>query len=145
MIVVPMNDAHVRAIRPQQQQAAETGDVEQRVVETRALAALGPAYAAIDDDGTVLALAGVAHLWDGRGGAWALLSADAGRRMVVLTRSTRRYLDGLHYRRLEMYVDAQFIAGRRWAEMLGFVNETPVGMPGFLPNGNTAFMYGRVR
>jgi hypothetical protein len=29
--------------------------------------------------------------------------------------------------------------------MLGFVNETPDGMPGFLPNGNTAFMYGRVR
>jgi hypothetical protein len=145
MIVVPMNDAHVRALRPQQHQQAEAGDVEWRVAETRTLASQGSAYAVIDDDGTVLALAGIAHAWDGRGCAWTLLSEDAGRRMVTLTRSIRRYLDGLHYRRLEMYVDAQFIAGRRWAEMLGFVNETPVGMPGFLPNGNTAFMYGRVR
>lgn len=145
MIVVPLHDAHVRAIRPQPQQVGEAGDVEARVLEVRALAASGPAYAAIDADGTVLALAGVAHLWDGRGGAWTLLSEDAGRRMVSLTRGIRRYLDGLHYRRLEMYVDAQFAAGRRWAEMLGFVNETPAGMPGFLPNGNTAFMYGRVR
>jgi hypothetical protein len=106
---------------------------------------MGPAYAAIDYDGTVLALAGVAHMWAGRGGAWTLLSQDAGRRMIALTRGVQRYLDGLEYRRLEMYVDAQFAAGRRWAEMLGFVNETPEGMPGFLPNGNTAFMYGRVR
>lgn len=140
-----MNEAHVRAIQPQAQQSREAADVEWRVAETMGLAAMGPAYAVIDADGTVLALAGVAKLWDGRGGAWALLSAVAGRRMLLLTRSIRRYLDGLHYRRLEMYVDAQFVAGRRWAEMLGFVNETPEGMPGFLPNGNTAFMYGRVR
>jgi hypothetical protein len=145
VIVVPLNDAHVRSIRPQAAQAFEAADVEIRVLETRGLAAMGPAYAAIDEDGTVLALAGVAHLWDGRGCVWTLLSEDAGRRMIALTRGVQRYLSAMNYRRLEMYVDAQFAAGRRWAEMLGFVNETPEGMPAFLPNGNTAFMYGRTR
>lgn len=144
MIVVPMNEAHVRAIRPQQAQSVEASDVERRVREATALAATGAAWAAIDDGG-VLALAGVSSLWEGRGMAWCLLSDHAATRMVSLTRGIGRYLDGVKCRRLEMYVDAGFVAGRRWAEMLGFRNETPEGMKGFMPNGNNAYLYARVR
>lgn len=144
MIVVPMNEAHARAIRPQQAQSGEAGDVEARVRDARALIAGGAAWAAIDDGG-VLALAGVTSLWEGRGMAWCLLSDHAHTRMLALTRGVGRYLDGLKYRRLEMYVDAQFEAGQRWARMLGFKNETPGGMKSFLPNGNGAYLYARVR
>lgn len=144
MIIVPMNEEHVRAIRPQQAQVSEAEACEARLREARALAATGAAWTAIDENG-VLAIAGVAELWDGRGLAWCLLSDHAHTRMLALTRAVGRYLDGLKYRRLEMYVDAQFAAGQRWATMLGFKNETPDGMPGFMPNGNAAFMYGRTR
>lgn len=139
-----MNESHVRALRPQRDQSDQALDTEERLSVARTLMAQGPAYAAVDEDG-VFALGGIQDVWDGRGMCWALLAEDSGSRLVVLTRAIRRYLDGLHYRRLEMYVDAQFAAGRRWAEMLGFDNETPQAMAGFLPNGNAAYMYGRVR
>lgn len=139
-----MTEAHVRALRPQAAQSDMALDEASRVATARALQAQGPAWAVLAD-GEVLCLAGVSEQWEGRGLAWCLLSESAGRHMLRLTRAVGRYLSALDYRRLEMYVDAQFGAGCRWAEMLGFTNETPQGMAGFLPNGNRAFMYGRAR
>lgn len=144
MIVVPMQDHHVLAIRPQAAQAMDAGDPVIRLEQAKALQASGPAWAVVGEAG-VLALGGVAEMWSGRGMAWVVLSQDAGRHMLALTRLVDRTLRALDYRRLEMYVDAQFAEGCRWARVLGFTNETPEGMVGFLPNGNRAFMYGRSR
>lgn len=143
MKIVPMADEHVLAMVPQQQQSDTACDPAERLRTARALKSQGSAWAVISLGGEVLALAGVAEQWEGRGLAWCLLAEGAGRHMVGLTRLVGRYLGALDYRRLEMYVDAQFGAGCRWAEILGFKNETPEGMVGFLPNGNRAFMYGR--
>ena len=142
LIVAPATQQHVLSLAPQPQQ----GDMalEERVETARLLAAQGSAWAILDG-GTVLAIAGVAEQWQGRGLAWCLLSKDAGIKMLGITRMVLRYLNALDYRRIEMYVDAQFCEGCRWAETLGFKNETPQGMDGFFPNGNRAFMYGRTR
>jgi hypothetical protein len=145
MMLVPITDAHVLEFKPQRAQSEEACDPEIRLRTTRALKAQGSAWAAVAPTGEVLALAGVSEQWEGRGMAWCLLSEDAAKHMVGLTRIARRYFSAVDYRRLEMYVDAQFAAGCRWAELLGFKNETPGGMVGFLPNGNRAFMYGRGR
>lgn len=142
MMIVPMTEAHVRAIEPQDAQMELS--VEDRVRDAEILKATGTAYAAVID-GEVMCIAGIQRQWDGRAMAWCLLSRHVGRRMVSLTRAMRRFLDALDYGRIEMYVDTQFSPGCRLAELLGFVNETPQGMRGFLPNGNSAFMYGRAR
>lgn len=138
--LAPMTEAHVLALTPQRRQADMP--TEDRVDTAMALSSQGAAWAVLDGD-TVLAVAGVAEQWPGRGLAWCLLSRDAGSRMLGITRMVSRYLGALDYRRIEMYVDAQFGEGCRWAELLGFKNETPDGMEGFFPNGNRAFMYGR--
>jgi hypothetical protein len=142
--IVPMTDAHVLAIVPQEQQAPELRTPEDRLREISAPRAAGSAWAVVDGD-EVLLLGGVQTMWEGRGMAWVLLAEGAGRRMLSITRAVRRYLDALDYGRLEMYVDAGFWNGCRWAEVLGFRNETPQGMAGFLPNGNRAYMFGRAR
>lgn len=140
MVIVPLTLEHVMALEPQEAQSGQS--MADRVQTAKALIEQGNAYAAIDDDG-VMCVAGVTPQWDGRAVAWALVSRHAGRKMAALTRSIRRYLDGLGIRRIEMYVDAQFSTGCRWATMLGFKNEGR--MAAFLPNGNDAFMYGRTQ
>lgn len=142
LLIVPLREHHVRALIPQEAQAGIAE--EDRVRDALALAQSGSGYAVVCEEG-VAAIAGVQPQWGGRGVAWCLLSAIAGRHMVGLTRTVRRYLDGVDYARLEMYVDAGHSEGCRWARLLGFKNETPEGMPRFLPNGNTAYMYGRAR
>lgn len=140
MVIVPLTLDHIRAIDPQDAQKGQT--LDQRLETARALIEQGNAYAAINEHG-VMCVAGITPQWDGRAVAWALLSKDAGPHMVKITRTVRRFLETIGVRRIEMYVDAQFCHGCRWASMLGFKNEGR--MAAFLPNGNDAFMYGRVQ
>lgn len=142
MKIVPLTLEHMKAIEPQHIQSGQS--IAERMDTARVLIEQGSAYAAINEDG-VMCVAGITPQWDGRAVAWALLSRDAGPHMVKITRTAKRFLDAIGYRRIEMYVDTQFCNGCRWAQMLGFKNETPEGMAGFLPNGNRAFMYGRTR
>lgn len=142
IIIAPLKAHHVQALIPQQAQSDMTQS--DRVASAMALAQSGSSYALVCEEG-VAAIAGIQPQWGGRGVAWCLLSAMAGSHMLAITRAVRRYLDGVDYARLEMYVDAQHAEGCRWARMLGFRNETPEGMPRFMPNGNTAFMYGRAK
>lgn len=96
-------------------------------------------------DGRPIACAGVIELWPGRGYAWALLDRSSGRHMLPITRAVRGFLDSAPWRRVEMAVDAKFLAGCRWADLLGFVRETPAPMRAFAPNGADCFLYARVR
>lgn len=142
LLYVQLQEHHVRSLVPQSAQAGIP--TEDRVADAMALAQAGPAWAVVAEEG-VVCLAGVQPQWGGRAVAWALLSESVGRHMLALTRAAVRYFDGLDYGRIEMYVDAEFAEGCRWARLLGFTNETPGGMAKFLPNGNRAFMYGRAR
>lgn len=144
MIIAPITEADVRAIEPQPSQDLPT---EARVTLVMAQAQAGPCGAVLSDAGQVLMLGGVItdEGWPHRAIGWTILSRHAGPHMRPLTRTVADWLDGLGFPRLEMYVDAQFPQGSRWARLLGFALETPLPMRHFLPNGNGAYLFGRVR
>lgn len=137
-----LTEAHVRALQPQAAQSDLS--TEDRVALALAQADAGLAYAALEDD-TVVCAGGVVcdESWPGRGVVWAIVGEGAP--MRPLTRIVRTWLDGLPLPRLELYVDAQFLPGCKWARLLGFELETPLPMRRFLPNGNAAYMFGRVQ
>lgn len=141
--LVPMSQAHVSAIELQAEQAYLTP--EDRMNVAAAQAGYGPCWAALADDGMVVAIGGMCDSWAGRAICWSGLSKHAGPHMLALTRAMRRMMDELPYHRLEMYVDAGSATAQRWAEMLGFHNETPTPMRSFLPDRRAAYLYGRVR
>lgn len=142
MRLEPLTAAHVRALCPQDAQSDLS--IEDRVGLCMAQAEAGLAYAVMDGDdvacvGGVLCDAG----WPGRGVVWSIVAEGA--RMHGLTRIVRVWLDGLPLPRLELYVDATFLPGCKWARLLGFELETPTPMRKFLPNGSDAYMFGRVQ
>lgn len=95
--------------------------------------------------GEVVAVCGVVPYSEGRAGLGALLSASAGRCMLRLHRAVSERIERLPYRRLEATVDDNFEAGHNWLRLLGFRLETPHGMPGYLPDGRTGYLYARVK
>lgn len=105
-----------------------------------ALAKAGPCFTATHN-GDVIACIGVLTQWPNYGKAWALLSENAGPCMLALTRGVRRWLRFHNPGRIDTAVDCGFPAAIRWAEMLGFTNETPDGMKGYTPERRTCFLY----
>ncbi len=140
MQILPFHVEHLKAMRLQPSQAhraAElTDDVLQFIDGLEGYTAMSPA-------GEPLAVCGLMPFHPGRSMAWAFLSENAGPHMVGITRAVRRFLDMKAPRRCEMYVDAGFDAGCRWAELLGFQRE------GFLrafdANGGDQIMFARIR
>lgn len=106
------------------------------------LRAAGPAYS-IMCDGRVIACAGVAEIWTGRGMAWSLLADGIGDAFVGLHRMVKRFLwRECGIRRIEAYVDRDFAAGHRWVRLLGF--ECEGTMRAFGQHGGDMAMYSRV-
>jgi hypothetical protein len=110
----------------------------------RVLLDAGPCFTGMRGD-EVIICAGVFEVWENRAMAWALLSKNAAANMLAIHKAVRGYLLQAPYRRIEATVDAGFEDGRRWAEMLGFVQETPEPMRAFLPNGGDCYLYARVK
>lgn len=100
-------------------------------------------YTAIEG-GHVIACLGVLRMDASRAIAWGLIGRDAGAAMLAITRAVRRYLDLSDFRRIEAHVEHGFRAAHRWAQMLGFTDETPAGMREFRP-GETYHLYARVK
>ena len=142
MRIVPYRAEHLAelVLQPAQAWLAPIVTDDYRAALERA----GPAFTAFVG-GRVVGCAGVIEHWPGRGVGWAMLAADIGPRFVVLHRAVRRYLDSAAPRRLEIVVQRDFTAGRRWALLLGFVRETPKGMGGYGPDGATYDLYARIR
>lgn len=89
--------------------------------------------------------AGLVQIYPGRALAWALLSADAGPYLTEITRKAKQVIDLEPTARIEITVLEGFEAGHRWAELLGFVCETPKGMRRYGVLGQTEFMYAKVK
>lgn len=142
MIIVPFTPLHAMQIVPQEGQMEVPEDAALRMAEAMRMASAGPAWAVMVG-ADVICIAGVIEQWNGRAACWAVLADEAGPHMLPLTRAVRKYLDGLGYRRLEMYVDCTFGAACRWARMLGF--EVEGKMSAFLPSGRDAFMFRRIK
>lgn len=78
-------------------------------------------------DGSVFVCAGTIRQWRGRHCAWAYIALVPGwkRHMPWVTEEVRKALDKLEGR-IEFTVRADFPAGQRWAQRLGFQVETPL-------------------
>lgn len=142
MRVVSLTADHVARLRLQPMQALSEPAVTHK--EAEALASQGKGYAAVGEDGTVYAVAGILPQWEGRAIAWAMVAYNAGPHMVRITREIKRFLDECGYRRVEASVDAFFPQAHRWIRMLGFECETPEPMRGYGYQGRPAFLYARV-
>jgi len=81
--------------------------------------------AAVLEDGTVVAIAGIMVQWRGVGLAWAWLSRGWRRYAREITEKMREMLDSSDLHRIEVAVKYGFMAGYRWVERLGFRLETP--------------------
>lgn len=96
------------------------------------------------NEGETLACAGLMELWAGRAYAWALLSETIGARgMLIVTKACMREFALGRFRRIEAYVDPEFIQGRKWIRALGFKFEGH--MAGFTPEGRDHDLYARVQ
>lgn len=102
----------------------------------------GPAYSAVDGD-AVFACAGFIPQWEGRTLAWALISAEAGKHFVMITRAVKRAINLHEFRRVETAVRTDFNEGHRWAELLGFKREAT--MAGYGPDGASYDLYARIQ
>jgi RimJ/RimL family protein N-acetyltransferase len=96
-----------------------------------------------EEDGKILAIAGIAPQWENRAVAWALVSTLAGHRFLAIHRAVESFLDNCRFRRVEATVDIGFQPGHRWMKMLGF---KPEGyMEAYRPDGADQILYARVR
>lgn len=96
-----------------------------------------------EHDGEILAVGGLAPQWENRATAFALLSANAGRRMVTLHRWWNEFLDQCPFRRVEAYVDVGFEPGIRWVTMSGF--ELEAYKRCFRPDGADMLEFVRIK
>jgi len=102
----------------------------------------GPCFSALEGD-EILACSGIVKQWDNRAIAWALISGNAGNQFVRIHKAVKRFLDSTEFNRVEAYVDANFDAGHRWIQMLGFSREGY--MREFMPDGHDAVLYARLK
>lgn len=92
-------------------------------------------------DGDPIAVAGTVQQWPGRHTAWAYIGEDTGPHMLWITRETRKRLGDVKGR-IELTVRMDFLAGHRWAEMLGFAVECPC-LRAYGPRGEDHVLYTR--
>ena len=140
MIVMPFKPEHLEQLRDSQTQghiAAALGDP----AYIRELAQ-SEGWTAMEGD-TVLACAGLIPVWQGHCNAWALIGSKSGPAMLVLTRAILRLLK-MQTGRIQTVVEADFIEGQRWMDVLGFTRETPGVMRHWYPDGSDAILYSRV-
>lgn len=136
--IIPFEPTHIQQLDVQDAQRLTDDD------QARALAApFGLAWTGAVD-GVPVACAGLVEVWPGRAYAWALLARNAGPWMVAITRGVRRALKAAPFDRIEMAVDSGFLAGQRWALMLGFELETPLPARRYLPGWRDAYLYAMV-
>jgi hypothetical protein len=121
--VVGYEPWHLReiALQPHQEHLGaflRDGDHAERV------ALVGPCWTALAN-GRPICCAGFNEFWEGRSEAWAILSRDAGKHMVWLTRQILQALDVHPAERIEAKTEAGAAPSARWAALLGFECEGP--------------------
>ncbi len=109
----------------------------------------GPAYSLFVND-EIVACAGVVIMGYGRGEAWMLRIAS---RLCKYKKTAYKTIKevlpviakGNNLNRVQALIKPGFDMGDRLARHLGFKNETPAGMEGYGPNGETFMMYARIK
>jgi len=99
----------------------------------------------LDDLGEPLVCCGVVPFWRGRAYVWAFLSDRVNARNFRAVHAWgKAFIAGLPYRRIEIAVAVDFVAGHRWMAALGFVVEAP-RMRAFDPAGRDHTLYALVK
>lgn len=141
--VVPFEAWHVKALSLAED--AETGYAELLDPNVHSPLESTQAWSVLSSEGDVVACGGTIRQWKGRYVAWAYMTPQTGCCMLRLTRLVRDVLDEISGR-VEITVRADFAAGRRWAELLGFEVENPPGvLRRYGPEGEDHISYVRVR
>lgn len=134
MIIVPFKAEHALRIDLQDAQRIVESEVSARELEAGCDAITG-----LVGDQVIFCL-GRARQWEGRYVLWAMLSKDACKHMLAITRAARRALE-LCEGRLEAVVRSDFAQGHRWAQLVGLKFHHHEEM--FLPDGSDADVYVR--
>ena len=138
-VVVPFKVEHLLGFVPQEMQARE---FELFGANCYKSAEEGFSFSLLVEDKCV-ACAGIVEVWDGRGHAWAMISADAGKHFILVTRAVKRAIAVCNFHRIEMDVSCDFPEAHRWAKLLGFTCEVE-RREKFLPDGTAMALYARV-
>ena len=142
MIVEPFKPFHIALLRAQGVQSAQLREVSIVPLNYESVAQpLGPAVT-VFDSGRVILCGGIVIQAPGRGECWALMSAEAGRHLLWLTRAIERFTTMQEWQRLEASVEKGFRDGCRWVELLGFEFEGEMKAYGL--NGETHLRYARI-
>lgn len=135
----PFEPSHLLGFEPQERQRREF-ELQPNAPATK----FGPAWTAFAGS-KAICIAGIVPMWPGRALTYALLSRHAGRHLRSLIRLAQPIYAQSEHRRIELYVEAGFQEGRRFADLLGFVCETPSPLQAALPSGCDAYLYARVK
>jgi hypothetical protein len=109
------------------------------------LLASQPIARTLRTDGRVVAFLGFFEYWPGRGECWAVIDEHSGPVFVGVHRVAHRLLhQDCRVRRVEAIVECSFLAGHRWARILGFTQEA-ARMRHYYENGKDCSLYARVK
>ena len=100
--------------------------------------------AGLDDDGNVLAIAGVLPIRPGVGMGWAWLSRGWRKHARRITAEVVTVLEQSDCHRLEAAVQCDYTNGHNWVKRLGFEVETPCAKR-WGPDGKDYTLYGRFK
>ncbi len=109
----------------------------------------GPAYTLFVND-EIVGCAGVILLGYGKGEAWMLRVSS---RLCKCKKTAYKIIKEVlpmiikanNLKRVQALIKPDFDRGKNLAKHLGFKNETPEGMEGYGPNGETFLMYAKIR
>lgn len=139
--IVQLQPWHLAELRLQEAQAGEVARCD-LLTHAMRLIQSGPALAVLAADGRPVAAGGLAEVHPHYATAWALLGADAGAAMTAITRAVRRVLASGAWQRVDTTVRSDFVAGHRWAVMLGFSHGATMRMWG--PDRSDHDLYERI-
>lgn len=142
MRIVPYEPWHLLSIEVQPAQRMRDSALHDPD-NARALGEAGPAFTALDDGDTPMAIAGVVDRGPGRAVAWAVLCPTVLRRFGAVHRAVKNFIELQNYRRLETMIDPRHAAAVRWAVRLGFEREGTCRS--YAPDGSDMDLYARVR
>lgn len=106
--------------------------------------AYGPCAVAAIVKGEVMAVGGVDHMWDHRGGVWALFSHKSEMCFLPVFRAVKKWLDMLPYDRLDLDVPYGDEKALRRAKLWGFKVEAERAQK-FGPGGEDCTLLARVK
>ena len=117
MNIITFQPEHLHRMRLQARQHAAIAWSDAKYLT--ALKSLGPAVTGVDSNGRVIACGGVATI-PGIQVLWGYVSSESGQSFIGLHRAVVRLLSICSVGPIESTTEADFPAGCRWLEMLGF-------------------------